>query len=297
MQFIHGQGLDQVVWELCRLRREASLSKDRSAKSRPAKTAPLADQTQRLAGSMLTGHFAFDDETTDLNGSREESGASGTSPKVDSNFSAVLPGQTDLSSVQSAQGHYFQSVARIGQQVASALNYAHQRGIIHRDIKPSNLLLDTAGTVWLTDFGLAKTDDDDLTRTGDVLGTFRYMAPERFQGQCDARADIYALGLTLYEMLTLRPAFDSPDRLRLIEQIKQSEPLRPRSIESRIPRDLETIVLKAMDREPKRRVCIGGGTLQRSAPFFSRRANSGAVGQRTWNDLGSGAGGIRPSPA
>ncbi len=253
MQFIHGQGLDQVVWELCRLRREASSAKDRSAKSRPANTAPLADQTQRLAESMLTGFFAFDDETTDLNGSREEHGASSPVPKGDSNYSAVLPGQTDLSSVQSAQGHYFQSVARIGQQVASALNYAHQRGIIHRDIKPSNLLLDTAGTVWLTDFGLAKTDDDDLTRTGDVLGTFRYMAPERFQGQCDARADIYALGLTLYEMLTLRPAFDSPDRLRLIEQIKQSEPPRPRSIESRIPRDLETIVLKAMDREPKRR--------------------------------------------
>ena len=101
------------------------------------------------------------------------------------------------------------------------------RGIVHRDIKPSNLLLDTEGVVWVTDFGLAKASDDGLTETGDILGTVRYMAPERFRGEGDARADVYALGLTLYELLTLRPAFDSRDRLKLIEQIKTDDALRP----------------------------------------------------------------------
>ena len=148
---------------------------------------------------------------------------------------------------------FFRSVAQIGRQAAQGLAYAHARGIVHRDIKPSNLLLDTAGVVWITDFGLAKADDDGLTATGDILGTLRYMAPERFRGEGDARADIYALGLTLYELLTLRPAFDSPDRLKLIEQIKTEEPARPRSLDGRIPRDLETIVLKAIDKDPDRR--------------------------------------------
>ena len=103
---------------------------------------------------------------------------------------------------------FFRSVAQIGRQAAQGLAYAHARGIVHRDIKPSNLLLDTAGVVWITDFGLAKAEDDGLTATGDILGTLRYMAPERFRGEGDARADVYALGLTLYELLTLRPAFD-----------------------------------------------------------------------------------------
>ena len=109
------------------------------------------------------------------------------------------------------------------------------------------------GVVWITDFGLAKASDDGLTQTGDILGTLRYMAPERFRGEGDGRADVYALGLTLYELLTLRPAFDSPDRLQLIEQIKTEDPPRPRALDPRIPRDLETIVLKAIAKDPKDR--------------------------------------------
>ena len=124
---------------------------------------------------------------------------------------------------------------------------------MHRDIKPSNLLLDTEGVVWIADFGLAKGEDEGLTQSGDILGTLRYMAPERFRGEGDARADVYALGLTLYELLTLRSGFDSSDRLKLIEQIKTEEPPRPRIVDSRIPRDLETIVLKAIEKDPKAR--------------------------------------------
>ncbi len=107
--------------------------------------------------------------------------------------------------------------------------------------------------VWITDFGLAKGDDEGLTLSGDILGTIRYMAPERFRGEGDARADVYALGLSLYELITLRSGFASADRLALIEQIKNEEPQRPRAIDSRIPRDLETIVLKAIEKDPKAR--------------------------------------------
>src|SRR5262249_46032852 len=107
---------------------------------------------------------------------------------------------------------FFRSVARIGLQVAEALEYANRQGVLHRDVKPSNLLLDPQGNVWVADFGLAKAaDTEDLTHSGDIVGTVRYMAPERFQGKCDARSDVYALGLTLYELLALRPAFAAAD--------------------------------------------------------------------------------------
>src|SRR6185369_5475827 len=122
-----------------------------------------------------------------------------------SSSSLALPGQGE--SRRGTRGGagltFWHSVANIGIQVAGALQHAHRQGVLHRDIKPSNLLLDSRGTVWVTDFGLAKADDgDDLTHTGDILGTLRYMAPERFAGKADARSDVYSLGLTLYELLT-----------------------------------------------------------------------------------------------
>jgi WD40 repeat protein len=145
-------------------------------------------------------------------------------------------------------------VARIGLQAAEALAYAHAHGVLHRDVKPSNLLLDEQGTVWVTDFGLAKlAESDDLTGTGDVVGTLRYLAPERLHGQTDARSDVCSLGLTLYELLTGRPAFDAPDRAQLLRQIGEQDPPRPRQLRPEVPRDLETVVLKAMAREPQRR--------------------------------------------
>jgi eukaryotic-like serine/threonine-protein kinase len=150
--------------------------------------------------------------------------------------------------------HYWRSVARIGIQVADALGYAHSRGILHRDIKPGNLLLDDKGVVWIADFGLAKAiESDNVTQPGDVTGTLRYMAPERFQGRVDARSDIYSLGLTLYELLTLRPAYEDPDRTALLRRITQGEPAPPRRINAAIPHDLETVVLKAIAHDPDHR--------------------------------------------
>ena len=210
----------------------------------------------QVAGSLLGGRLGTGAVKSAASGTEQiierattepfESGASG---------SAVLPGGTALSLVESTSRRqpFFRSVAQIGRQVAQGLSHAHSRGILHRDIKPSNLLLDTAGVVWITDFGLAKAEEDGLTVTGDILGTLRYMAPERFSGAGERSSDVYSLGLTLYELLALRPAFETSDRLRLIEEIKSKDPLSLRSIDGRIPRDLETIVRKAIDKEPARR--------------------------------------------
>jgi eukaryotic-like serine/threonine-protein kinase len=149
------------------------------------------------------------------------------------------------------------ALARLGIQAAEALAHAHAMGILHRDIKPSNLLVDARGHLWVTDFGLAQFQGEPgPTRTGDLLGTLRYMPPELVQGHeivRDPRSDIYSLGATFYELLTKRPAFDGREHQALLRQIVEDEPVPPRRIDPAIPRDLETIVLKAMDKEPARR--------------------------------------------
>lgn len=159
---------------------------------------------------------------------------------------------TTYKSIRSRQ--FAHSAARIGQQVAQALHYAHENGVIHRDIKPSNLLLDADGRVWVTDFGLAHiADASQLTMSGDMLGTARYMSPEQADGrlhEVDHRSDIYSLGITLYELLTLKPAFEGDSRRDLLRRVASETPPPPRHWNSAIPVDLETIVLKAI--EPRR---------------------------------------------
>jgi serine/threonine protein kinase len=152
---------------------------------------------------------------------------------------------------------YVRAVARLGIQAAEALGYAHQQGIVHRDIKPANLLVDGRGNLWITDFGLAQCRGDTrLTMTGDVLGTLRYMSPEQAlarQGPVDERTDIYSLGATLYELLTLRPTFPGGSREELLQQIALEEPQPPGRVNKAVPADLETVLLKALAKNPEER--------------------------------------------
>jgi serine/threonine protein kinase/WD40 repeat protein len=180
---------------------------------------------------------------------------------------------------------YYNGVARIGIQVADALAYAHGRGVLHRDIKPSNILLDLAGIAWVADFGLAKAEGDSITRTGDVVGTIRYMAPERFKGAGDVRSDVYALGMTLYELLTLASPFPATDHLTLIRQVTSLEPRRPRSFDRRLPPDLETVVLKAIEKEPARRYQSAhelADDLRRFLDLRPIKARQTSWPERTW---------------
>jgi eukaryotic-like serine/threonine-protein kinase len=152
---------------------------------------------------------------------------------------------------------FFRTAARLMVQAAEALEHAHSFGVIHRDIKPANLLIDTRGNLWVTDFGLAQImADGQLTHTGDLVGTLAYMSPEQAGGgraPLDHRTDIYSLGATLYEMLTLEPLFGGNNRPALLHRILNDEPVPPRALDRAIPIELETIVLKAVSKNPVER--------------------------------------------
>jgi WD40 repeat protein len=194
----------------------------------------------------------------------------------------VVPSQPLLFSHEGSNSSYYRLVALIGQQVAGALAFAHGEGIIHRDIKPSNLLLDRKGNVWIADFGLASAfeGDEGLTETGDVMGTYRFMAPERFDGVTDKPGDVYALGVTLYELLTHKVLFPESDRARLIQRILHTQPVAPRKVDHRIPHDLNTIVLKAISKEPAKRYQTAAGLaedlrrFQDGEPIDARRTRA-----------------------
>lgn len=152
---------------------------------------------------------------------------------------------------------YYRAAAEIAVQVAEALDYAHEHGVVHRDIKPSNVLIDIEGQAWVADFGLARLHQQaHLTQSGDLLGTLRYMSREQAlakRGVLDHRTDIYALGATLYELLTLQPAVTGTDRQEILRRIAFEEPARPALLNPAIPLDLEAIVLKAMAKVPEER--------------------------------------------
>ena len=166
-------------------------------------------------------------------------------------------------------------------QAAEALEDAHQLGVIHRDIKPANLLVDARGNLWITDFGLAHCQSQaGLTMTGDLVGTLRYMSPEQALAQrviVDHRTDVYSLGVT-YELLTLEPAFGGKDRQELLRQIAFEEPRPPRRWNKAIPAELETIILKAMEKSPTDRYATAQGTHGRPAALPGGQADPGAAG-------------------
>lgn len=149
---------------------------------------------------------------------------------------------------------YFRQAAAWAADVASALQFAHDRGVLHRDIKPSNLIVAHDGRIKITDFGLARpTHDLSLTATRSIVGTVRYIAPERVDptlGTIDGRADVYSLGATLYEMLTLRPVFDADHEREILKRLTEEDPPSPSRAARHLPRELSTICHKAIARSP-----------------------------------------------
>jgi serine/threonine protein kinase len=151
---------------------------------------------------------------------------------------------------------YFQNVARLGLEAAKGLDHAHQNFVWHRDIKPANLLVDRRGSLWIADFGLAQIRNERLSVSGELIGTYRYMSPEQALANrvpVDQRTDVYSLGATLYELLTLEPVFSGNDPRELLRQIAFDDPLPPRRRNRHVPRDLETIVLTALAKAPTHR--------------------------------------------
>jgi serine/threonine protein kinase len=243
MQFVDGRSLAELIDEFRREKTDAPELADRAGSASNGQAIESLSSPAAADSPTVT---LVDQPVDPLRGQRPRSDPAHGTPRSSS--------ATGSSQKARARGY---ALARLGIQAAEALEHAHALGVVHRDIKPANLMVDTRGELWITDFGLARFRGDvSLTRSGDIVGTLRYMSPEQAlaqHGVVDERTDIYALGLTLYELLTLRPAFDGRDHAELLRQIAQDEPIPPRRLDASIPRDLETIVLKAIRKEPSSR--------------------------------------------
>ncbi|MGQ0636479.1 MAG: serine/threonine-protein kinase [Planctomycetaceae bacterium] len=234
MQFIEGDSLATVVRQLRdRAGREPGLAADESA-GRSSGGASKLHGDEGKPDVALSGRLADDGGRSTWDVSAALTSAASSSTAID-----------------------FRKVARLAIHAAEALEHAHQRGVVHRDVKPANILVDAAGDLWVTDFGLAQLQmDTGLTKPGDLLGTIRYMSPEQASGRktlLDHRTDIYSLGATLYELLTLEPPFAGETRQELLYQILHQEPRSPRLVNRAVPVELETIVLKCLAKNPAER--------------------------------------------
>jgi WD40 repeat protein/serine/threonine protein kinase len=237
MQFIDGQTMAALIREL---RQRAGLEAAGSS----------AAATSALANELVSGHWAPAKRSAGKEACSAEVATGPCHPSTPTPLDATPPTEPASTQRSSTSPAFFRTVAHLGVQAAEALEHAHSKGIIHRDIKPANLLLDASGNLWITDFGLARmVSEAGLTMTGDLLGTLRYMSPEQALAKrvpMDHRTDIYSLGVTLYELLTLRPAYDGRDRQEVMQQIAFEEPPLPRRWNKAIPVELETIVGKAI---------------------------------------------------
>ncbi|MEZ6141226.1 MAG: serine/threonine-protein kinase [Zavarzinella sp.] len=234
MQLIEGTGLDHILRKFHAQSRQVTSQTNFQKQDQISLTAPLE------------GHSL---SSTDFELPATQAGSASTAVNQ---TTELVPNLPQIPQVNTPQ--YFRFVAELGKQVASALAYAHSKGILHRDIKPSNLMLDPQLNVWITDFGLARAiSDSNLTETGDIIGTLKYMPPERFQGSSTPQGDVYSLGITLYELATQQMAFPDTNPQQMLKLITQKQPDRPRKRNSLIPKDLETIILKAIALDPKER--------------------------------------------
>jgi serine/threonine protein kinase len=262
MQLIHGHNLAALIRAL----RQQSEDKD----------AGQGDRDKRRPGDKDTGTAAATNKEP-------------SAPDVEAAKQPLHPQNGSVSLSRGPLGAL--SVARLGVQAAEALEQAHQVGIIHRDIKPANLLVDDRGHLWVTDFGLARFENEaNLTLTGDMLGTLRYMSPEQAlarRGVVDQRSDIYSLGVTLYELLTLQPAVVGHDRKELLERIANEDPIPPRRLNPAIPRDLETIVQKASAKSPADAMSRRRSWPRTSAASWTA-SRSGPAAQLRWNGPANG---------
>jgi tetratricopeptide (TPR) repeat protein len=242
MQLIDGQSLAEIIDELRRLTGQQGGQPECPMALSQAAAALIRGQTVPLPPSTAQPPAPIPAPPRSPSGVH----SADTEPPAAARAPRMVQGQ-----------EYFRGVARLGVQAAEALEYAHQLGIIHRDIKPANLLMDVRGHLWVADFGLAQVKTDArLTGTGDLLGTLRYMSPELAlarRAAVEPRTDVYSLGATLYELLTLQPVVSGRDRQAVLRQIAFDEPRALRRVNRAIPAELATIVHKALARSPAER--------------------------------------------
>jgi len=239
MQFIDGASLDRLI---AALRNRAGIDRS-SVEDNRAANGDL-DKTSTTLDLLLSPSLVPSNHSPEASSIAKKV----ASPGGDHSATRTAQSVSDLSEC------YWKNVAYIGARIASALDHAHSQGVLHRDIKPGNLILDRDGHVWLSDFGLAKIQDQgNLTGTDNLLGTLRYTPPEQFAGRFDQRSDVYGLGMTLYELCTLMPGFLATDRRELMHQVVTQRPTSPRALNPKIPRDLETIIVKSIAPEPEYR--------------------------------------------
>lgn len=241
MQLVDGQSIDHVLGEIGADQGSALRTISMSPRGTTQRMAPVDETSATLANESRVQAARVDSPSS----KRTEHSASECSTT-----SISTDGCID-------SRHYIQRVAELGIQAARGLQHAHDYGVVHRDVKPSNLMLDRDGKLWVTDFGLAhiQSEADNMTATGDLIGTLRYMSPEQAAGSMliDQRTDIYSLGITLYEMLTLSRAIPTKERAQLLRDIELLEPKRPRKLNPAVPKDLETIILKATAKDREQR--------------------------------------------